>query len=221
MSLTDGRTPKADLREPMKNSDVAFLHLATPLEKYDEYGGVKVVYWDSGWRSNHVALTRDYGVRDVPAASMGIIPYTAVQVNPKLKAAICRDLWGGEVVAGNPSYPAGRVARMCIRQSAFLAYVKDYVKRRIYDVGAREALMDEPSGAIGSTMCFRDAAACFCDDCNNAFREWLKTHYTPAQLAEMGIPDITAFDYRALLRSKVSDLKDYQRKFDQGGMPLR
>ena len=46
VSLVDGNSPKADVGEPMKNSDVAFLHLASPLEKYDEYGGAKVVYWD-------------------------------------------------------------------------------------------------------------------------------------------------------------------------------
>ena len=108
---------------------------------------------------------------------------------------------------------------MCLRHPAHLEYVKDYVKRRIYDVGACEALMDEPSGSIGSKMLFRDAAGCFCDECNNAFRGWLKTHYTPAQLAGLGITDIGTFDYRALLKAKVADLADYQRKFDRGELP--
>lgn len=219
LSLADGLSPKADLREPMKNSDVAFLHVASPLEKYDAYGGAKIVYWDSGWRANHVALTRDYGVRDAPAASMGVIKNSVAQANPKLKAAICRDLWGKEITVGNPTFPNGVQARMCTRQPPFLEYVKDYVKRHIYDVGAREALMDEPSGTIGARMLFRDDAGCFCDECNNAFRSWLQANRTPAQLAAMGIADLAGFDYRALLKSKVSDLADYQRQFDKGELP--
>ena len=97
---------------------------------------------------------------------MGVVQNCLAQANPKLKAAICRDLWGEEVTVGNPSFPTGVQARMCNRQPAFLEYVKDYVKRRIYDVGTREALIDEPSGSIGCAVLFRDAAGCFCDACN-------------------------------------------------------
>ena len=219
MSLTDGNAPKADLSAPMKNSDVAFLLQASPLEKYDEYGGPKIVYWDQGWNPKQVALTRDYGVRDLPAASMGVIKYVEAQAHPDLKAAICQDLWGKEVTVGNPSFPTGLQARMDIRKPAFLKHVKDYVKRRIYDVGAREALMDEPTGGIGSKMLFRDSAGCFCDVCNNGFREWLKAKYSDQELAAMGISDIDAFDYRELLRAQVVDLPDYVKRFDQGQLP--
>ena len=55
ISLTDGRTEKVDIREPIENSDIAFLHQAKPLEKYDEYGGAKSSIgtragWPGRWR---------------------------------------------------------------------------------------------------------------------------------------------------------------------------
>ena len=170
--------------------------------------------------ARQVALTRDYGLRDAPAVSMGVIQNTVAQANPRLKAAICRDLWGREVTVGDPSFPTGVQGRMCVRQPAFLVYVKDYAKRRVYDVGAREALMDEPSGSIGFKVLFRDSAGCFCGACNANFHEWLKARYTPAELAELGIPDMDSFDYREMLKARVADLADYQKQFDRNELPL-
>lgn len=220
LSLTDGNVPKANLAEPMKNSDVAFLHVASPVEKYDEYGGPKVVTWDSGWQAKHVSLTRDHGVRDSPAASMGVVSYSQISAGTPLAEAIARDLWGNEIIEkDNPNFPNGWQARLCIRYSAFEDYVKDYVKRRIYDVGAREALMDEPSGYNGGAVCYRNDAGCYCDRCNNGFREWLRSRYTTEALVGMGISNIDTFDYRALLRPLAPDLATFQSKFDAGQLP--
>ncbi len=219
MSLTDDEKIQVNIDVPMKNSDVAFIHKPTPLEKFDVYGGAKAVYWSQGWNKDYTALTMDYGVRDIPAVSMSVIQNTQAQKNPDLKKSICRDLWGEETIYGSPIFPSGQVAFMCIRKPEYLAYVKDYAKRRVYDVGAREALMDSPSGSNGSKMLFRDEAGCFCDDCNQGFNDWLQANYSSQELSDMGISDLGSFDYRELLKSQVSNLSQYIQKFDNGQLP--
>lgn len=220
MALKDGAPSTIDLSQPLKHSDIAFLHKPTPLEKFEEYGGAKIVYWDQGWVPEQVALTLDYGVRDMPGVSGGVIENHIAQENPTLKAAIGRDLWGKEVLVGNESFPTGMQARMCMRQPAFLQYSKDYVRLHVHGCGASEALFDEPNGFNGSRTAFLYSAGCFCDVCNDGFREWLVQRFNAAELATLGISDVAHFDYRALLRSKAKDLPAYRAAFEHGELPL-
>lgn len=223
LSLTDGVRPRIDPKEPLRRSDIAFLHKPLPLEKFDEYGGAKIVYWDQGWQPDQVALTRDYGVREMPVVSGGVIGNNLAQADPALKAAIGRDLWGHEVLVGNESFPNGMQARMCIRQPAFHQYVRDYVRRNIYDCGARELLVDEPAGFNGGRESFHYDGACFCERCNEGFREWLGRHAAEIDLKAHGITNLDSFDYRAFLLGVVgvnADRTAYRKAFEAGKLPL-
>jgi hypothetical protein len=220
VALKDGTSNRVALSQPLRHSDIAFLHKPTPLEKFDEYGGAKVVYWDQGWVRDQVALTRNYGVRDLPAVSAGVVENRLAQPDPALKAAIARDLWGREVLVGNESFPTGMQARMCLRQPAFLQYTKDYVRLRVHECGASEALMDEPDGFNGARNSFQYGAACFCDRCNDGFRDWLGGHFSTAELARLGVATLSGFSYRDLLRARVADVAAYRAAFERGELPL-
>jgi len=60
---------------------------------------------------------------------------------------------------------------------------------------------------------------CFCEPCRAGFRAWLQQRLTPAELAELGISDISSFDYREhLRRNGVPDAATYRAKFRE--LPL-
>ena len=54
--------------------------------------------------------------------------------------------------------------------------------------------------------------ACFCDECLAAFRQYLKDRLPAERIAELGIHDVDALDYRAYLSTghEVTDAKSYK-----------
>ena len=217
LALSDNRTPRPDLTVPLKNSDVAFLHLASPIEKFEECGGAKIVYWGAGWSPARNELAVEAGLRYMPVVSMGSFRESLLGIypsNPDASDAVARDFWGRKVFAQNATYLNNRIARMCIRQPATRQYMKEYLYDRVYSIGAREALFDEPAGANGNSMLLHQGGGCFCDLCNSAFREYLMDNgFTNQRLIDAGIPvafaDIHSFDYRAFIQSLFPDTPWY------------
>ncbi|MBI4977684.1 MAG: chitobiase/beta-hexosaminidase C-terminal domain-containing protein [Spirochaetes bacterium] len=66
------------------------------------------------------------------------------------------------------------------------------------DAGADGLQRDEPAQSKHALRW----GGCFCEHCMNGFRTYLQTHADAAKLRELGVIDLTSFDYRAYLKSK-------------------
>ena len=80
----------------------------------------------------------------------------------------------------------------CLNQPAWQDYLKEVVQ------GAVE------TGADGFSIIHSDnmRGRCFCSSCEAVFRDYLANKYSTAELAALGISDITTFDYSDYLHSK-------------------
>lgn len=71
--------------------------------------------------------------------------------------------------------------------------------RKALQAGADMIQFDDWYMTVGASMW---GGACFCEECMAAFRADLKQQLSPAQLAELGITNPEAFDYRQHLRER-------------------
>ncbi|OGV74756.1 MAG: hypothetical protein A3K19_13295 [Lentisphaerae bacterium RIFOXYB12_FULL_65_16] len=96
----------------------------------------------------------------------------------------------------------------CDRRSAFLECSVARAKAAL-DTGADWMQFDDWSMTFHASQW---GGACFCTDCMAGFRDDLKVHATPAQLAELGIQDVATFDYRQYLRDRhqIQDAAGYK-----------
>ena len=104
-----------------------------------------------------------------------------------------RSLWG---CVNNPELERG-----------YMQYLKRYI-----DAGAQVMQRDEPGSNLGATSW----GGCFCAHCVKGFRDYLAEHTTPDKRRQLGIADITAFDYREHLRQKAAPVGDSFRRWDGG-----
>ena len=104
-----------------------------------------------------------------------------------------RTLWG---CVNNPELERG-----------YMQYLKRYI-----DAGAQVMQRDEPSANLGATWW----GGCFCQHCVKGFRDYLAKSTTPERRRQLGIVDITAFDYREHLKQQGAPVGDGFRRWDGG-----
>jgi hypothetical protein len=63
-------------------------------------------------------------------------------------------------------------------------------------------------------------AGCFCDYCNEGFRQWLDEKYSTAELAALGIGDIATYDYRATVQALAPTVASFTGAYTSGQIPL-
>lgn len=111
----------------------------------------------------------------------------------------------------------------CTNQHGWQEYLKESMQSAV-DMGVDGFIIDDyegtsrwssgiPSGLGGWE---NGPGGCFCADCETGFREFLKTKYSPEELANFGIEDIDTFDYSDYLLERgwtVEKLGDESVKF--------
>jgi hypothetical protein len=78
-------------------------------------------------------------------------------------------------------------------------------------------------GALATLCAIHDPATglgCFCDELVDGFNQYLETKFTQGQLREMGIDDISQFNYRAMLQRRFPTEQQYTEAFRQQQLPL-
>ena len=86
----------------------------------------------------------------------------------------------------------------CFNDPEFRKRYLDYLKRYI-DAGVESMQRDDP-GSLHD--CARRGTGCFCTYCMAGFRDFLSKNLSKKQLVELGVEDVSSFDYRAYVRSK-------------------
>ncbi len=88
---------------------------------------------------------------------------------------------------------------------------------QLLDAGVDSIHVDD--WAMNASWC-QVAGVCFCPYCRQGFREYLDHHLPPQQLADLGIADITQFDYASYLKNHdgIESADAYRRRFRE--LPL-
>lgn len=133
----------------------------------------------------YVDLLHEAGYRvgsNFPTIQAGITTDKTLQ-----KTACCRD------IHNKPSTCVGGQYLMCINNPSWQAFLKARIKNHID--GKIDAVHLDEVASIGT-----DGNGGFCASCLAALNDYLKTHYTAAELAsKFGIMNIEAFNYRTYL----------------------
>jgi hypothetical protein len=140
---------------------------------------------------SHVAKTEE----DLDYADLACVNLDGVPVIPTWKRA-----WR----------PPGNLW-MCVNNPAVERCYVEYLKSCL-DAGAQVVQRDEPGGNENAISW----GGCFCDHCMRAFRDYLAKNSTAERQKQLGIDDISTFDYRDLLRRDGAPVGDDFRRFDGG-----
>ncbi len=84
---------------------------------------------------------------------------------------------------------------------------------RALDAGADSIQFDDWAMITSAS---RWGGACFCDDCLNGFREYLKSHLSEEERTKLKVGNLDGFDYRSYLKQQhgIADAKTYKSKRD-------
>ena len=203
----------AEEARALHRSDVVFF-----VDRPDDYAayGCTVVGW--GGRKNaeevHAAGVRLYSA-SLPFRTgfAGMIDYS-----PDFLDAACRN-FAGEPFAvpwlWDHKHKDQPIWWGCTNSPLYREWLEKRL-REIMDSGVDGLHIDDYTGTAGSLNWL---SGCFCRHCMAAFREYLKAKAPGETLAELGISDLDAFDYRQFLLERGITPETYRK--DYGSLPLK
>ncbi len=189
-----------------KHSDVVFMYSADAAA-YKAYGATFVA-WGGASTTSSVKMHHDLGIRCTGAMWCLTAGARLLYENTELREAVSRDIEGNPVAVpwlfdhtfkGMPTYFG------CTNHPAFRQHVREQVRKAMAG-GADGLHIDDHLGTAGSVI---GHGGGFCDYCMAGFRQYLKNHATPEQLAKAGITDLERFDYRDWVRKYAATRKEY------------
>ncbi len=206
---------RRDIPRPLIESDVVFMYDVPDPETYRAYGA-NVLAWGGELNAEQVARLRALGVQTAGSMWCLTAGSYALSRRPELTEAVVRDITGEPIEV--PWLPEGRAKGTpawwgCFRHPAFRAHL-DAAACAAVAGGADGLHVDDHLGTAHPVI---EYGGCFCDFCMTAFREHLQgAGAAAAGRAQVMVDD--AFNYRELVRSRVSSRDEYIRS--QRGLPL-
>jgi len=185
----------------LSHSDVISMYPASP-DKYRAFS-VSVVEWGGhpqndgdidSFVSWAVGPAHDMGLRYVGGVGMVTEFALFMQTCPEWEQAICLNVRGERIRVpwlwdhsynGNPAY------WFCTNDPRYRSFLRDNVLLAVR-AGVDGIHIDDHLGS--SNTYWLDG--CFCENCVAGFRDYLRDNVPPERLAELGIADLAAFDYR-------------------------
>jgi len=194
--------------QPLRQSDVVFMHCADR-DAYRAYGATFVA-WGGTMTPERVAEHHEAGLRC--AGSMWCLTARAKLLHDRsdLREAVARDITGEPVLVpwqfdathrGTPTWFG------CTNHPTFRQWTREQV---------REVLTGKPDGLhvddhLGTATASWLYGGGFCDHCMAAFRDYLRRHASPAELATAGVKRLEGFDYRSVVRAMALSREEYLR----------
>ena len=199
----------------LNRSDVVFF-IDDPAQ-YEAYG-CTAVGWGARPDAAHIQEAHAAGVRHLAASVpfrtgfAGVIDYTDGFLD-----AACRDFSGAPFAVPwlwDHTHKDQPIWWGCTNSPLYREWLDGYLVKRMA-VSPDGLHIDDYTGTAGAVTWL---SACFCEHCMAAFREYLKTHVSEAALAELGITDFDAFDYRKFLLDRGVKPEEYKAK--RASLPL-
>jgi len=201
------------LKEGLRHSDIALMPEGTP----DDYGlftplRPTVVAWgeeglpalDGGGTARarlaeKNAAYRKLGVR-LLATNVWMLTATERYMyrHPVMLDAVCIDLWGERILPpwlADAEFEGVKPWWGCTNNPRFQEHLIARMRAGL-EAGATMVHLDDHSGTFA---CANFEGGCFCEHCMRGFREWLIQYVHAGDMADAGITDPNAFDYRTFL----------------------
>lgn len=201
----------------IRRSDVVFMYDAP--DKYEAYG-CTVLGWAGRADAEHIQRAHAKGVRQF-SSSVGFLTEFrgVIDFDEEFLDAACRNFAGEPYIVpwlwdDRHKYKGQPAWWWCTNSPLY----RKYLDGRLKQVAAARPdglHIDDYRGTSGSVT-WRSGG--FCRHCMAAFREYLAKHVSKEKLAELGIDDLSAFDYRKFLLEKGVKPEDYNRR--RASLPL-
>ena len=137
--------------------------------------------------------------------------------NAELREAVARDIEGNPIEVSwlfDHTYKDMKTYFGCTNHPVFREHSRQQVRQAMAG-GADGLHVDDHLGVAQAATAFGGG---LCDYCIAGFREYLKKHATPEQLAEAGVKDLEGFDYRDVIRKFAKTRDEYMKV--QSKIPL-
>ncbi|MHC4406200.1 MAG: hypothetical protein ACYTG0_41730 [Planctomycetota bacterium] len=199
----------------IRRSDVVFMYDNPKM--YEPYG-CTVLGWAGRANAKHIDQAHAKGVRHFSTSVgfrtefRGVIDFS----DRFLEAACCNFagepfivpwLWDHEY-KGHPAW------YWCTNTPLFRKYLDSRLVERMA-TGPDGLHIDDYTGTAGTVTWL---SGCFCPHCTAAFRKYLAENVAQEKLAELGIADLKAFDYRQFLVDRGVKPEEYKRR--RSSLPL-
>jgi len=215
---TSAATTSAD-RSPraVRRSDVVFMY-DNP-EKYEAYG-CTVLGWAGSGSAERIKLAHSKGIR-LFSTSVGFLTEfrRVIDFDDDFLDAACRNFAGEPYIVpwlwddrhkhkGQPAW------WWCTNSPLYRKYLESRLEE-VAAAGPDGLHIDDYRGTSGSVT-WRSGG--FCPHCMAAFRKYLAENVSKEKLAELGIDDLSKFDYRQFLLDRGVKPEEYNRR--RASLPL-
>ncbi len=189
----------------LKHSDVVSMYDASP--DVCRAFSISVVGWGNrprdeadidSFRTQTVEPLHKVGVRYVGSVGMVTEFGLFMQQCPEWERAICLTPRGERLRVPwlwDQSYHENPAYWFCTNDPRYRTFLRDQVVL-VARGGVDGVHIDDHLGASATSW----LDGCYCDNCINGFRAYLREHVPPERLQELGIGDIGAFNYRDFVR---------------------
>jgi hypothetical protein len=199
----------------IRRSDVVFMYDNPKM--YEAYG-CTVLGWAGRASAEHIRAAHAQGVR-LFSASVGFRTEfrQVIDFSPDFLDAACRNF------AGKPFIVPWLWDHKYKDQPAWWWCTNSPLYRKYLDSRLVETMKAEPDGLhiddyTGTAGTVTWQSGCFCRYCLAGFREYLKQHVSKEKLADLGIREVSTFDYRRFLLDQGVRPEEYNRR--RAGLPL-
>ena len=207
--------PAARTDRAIRRSDVVFMYDNPDL--YETYG-CTVLGWAGRADAEHIEAAHAKGVRHF-SASVGFRTEGRgmMDFSDDFLDAACRDFAAKPIVVpwlwdhkykGHPFY------WWCTNSPLFHKYLDSRLVK-VMQAKPDGLHIDDYTGTASTVTWL---SGCFCRHCMAAFREDVKKNVPKEKLAELGIDDLSKFDYREFLVQKGVTPEDYKKR--RASLPL-
>lgn len=216
-AASPAKVPPANASPPraIRRSDVVFMYDNPKL--YETYG-CTVLGWAGRAERRHIQRAHAKGVRAF-SASVGFRTEfrRVIDFHDDFLDAACRNFAGGPFIVPwlwDHKYKDQPAWWWCTNSPLY----RKYLDARLVEIMKTRPTglhIDDYTGTAG-TVTWR--SGCFCRYCTAGFRDYLAHSVPKKKLTELGIDDLSAFDYRKFLLEKGVKPEEYNKR--RGGLPL-
>ncbi len=202
-------------KRAIRRSDVVFMY-DNP-DMYEPYG-CTVMGWAGSRSKERIDLAHSKGVR-LFSISVGFLTEFRgmIDFSDNFLDAAARNVGGEPFIVpwlwdhkhkGEPAW------WWCTNSPLYRSYLESRLEERM-PMGPDGLHIDDYRGSSGSVTW---RAGCFCRHCMAAFRKYLADNVSEEKLRELGVSDLTTFDYRKFLIDRGVAPDEYNRR--RAGLPL-
>jgi len=191
----------------MRKSDVVFMYVPKTPDLYDAYG-CGVVLWGGG--KPNVQIAHDRGVHFQSTFWFLTAWGDKLAQDPELLKAVCVDVEGKPIEV--PWLTDHKRALPNYWGCTNAPYYREYLRKTALEVTEGDFDGCHIDDHCGTAACASYAGGCFCQHCRAGFRDYLKTNYTPEQLARLGVTDVDTLDYLTYAQTLAPTREEYKQK---------